>query len=71
MIRRNGGAVAAEQLAPFCDDAPLPLTAEGRLGEERVYVDESFVLPIVTQLGGEPQVKDARRRIVVDLHPRA
>jgi len=58
MIRMNGGAVTAEQLAPFCDDAPLPLTSGGRLGEERAYVDESFVLPIVTQLDGEPQVTE-------------
>lgn len=58
MIRQNGGAVTAEQLAPFCDEAPMPLTAEGKLGEERVYVDESFVLPIVTQLDGEPQVTE-------------
>jgi len=58
MIRQNGGAVTAEQLAPFCDDAPMPLTADGKLGEERVYVDESFVLPIVTQLDGEPQVTE-------------
>ena len=58
MIRSQGGAVTAEQLAPFCDDAPMPLTAEGKLGEERVYVDESFVLPIVTQLDGEPQVTE-------------
>lgn len=58
MIRESGGAVTAEQLAPFCDDAPMPLTAEGKLGEERAYVDESFVLPIVTQLDGEPQVTE-------------
>ena len=53
MIRQNGGAVTAEQLAPFCDDAPMP-----RLDEERAYVDESFVLPIVSQLDGEPQVTE-------------
>jgi hypothetical protein len=29
-----------------------------KLGEERAYVDESFVLPIVTQLDGEPRVTD-------------
>ena len=58
MIRSNGGAVTAEQLAPFCDDAPMPFSAEGKLGEERAYVDESFVLPIVTQLDGEPQVTE-------------
>lgn len=59
MIRQNGGAVTAEQLAPFCDDAPMPLDeANGKLGGERAYVDESFVLPIVTQLDGEPQVTE-------------
>ena len=55
MIRQNGGAVTAEQLAVFCDDAPMPLD-NGE--EERAYVDESFVLPIVTQLDGEPQVTE-------------
>jgi pilus assembly protein TadC len=54
MIRANGGAVTAEQLAPYCDDAPMPLGE----GEERAYVDEGFVLPIVTQLDGEPRVTD-------------
>lgn len=58
MIRSNGGAVTAEQLAPFCDDIPIPNMAEGKLGEERAYVDESFVLPIVSQLDGVPQVTE-------------
>jgi len=58
MIRQNGGAVTAEQLAPFCDDVPMPPMVAGKLGEERVYVDESFVLPIVTQLDGVPQVTE-------------
>ncbi|KAL7484550.1 hypothetical protein ACHAW6_010185 [Cyclotella cf. meneghiniana] len=60
MIRSNGGAVTAEQLAPFCDDVPMPIVAErgSKLGEERAYVDESFVLPIVTQLDGVPQVTE-------------
>eukprot|EP00934_Nitzschia_sp_Nitz4_P001428 Nitzschia sp. Nitz4//scaffold1_size375055//125694//127202//NITZ4_000250-RA/size375055-processed-gene-0.430-mRNA-1//-1//CDS//3329540967//1428//frame0 len=49
VIRSNGGAVAAEQLAPFCD-VPYPTDSSS------VYVDESFVLPIVSQLGGEPEV---------------
>jgi hypothetical protein len=35
LIRENNGAVSAEQLAPFCDDAPKPDT-----GEEGAYVDE-------------------------------
>lgn len=51
MIRQNNGAVTAEQLAPFCD-APEP---DDR---DQTYVDESFVLPIVTQLDGEPQVTE-------------
>jgi hypothetical protein len=35
MIRQNKGAVTAEQLAPFCDDAPAPSKAA-----ESGYVDE-------------------------------
>ena len=65
MIRGNGGAVTAEQLAPFCDDIPLPDNNNfnddmvvGKLGKERAYVDESFVLPIVSQLDGVPQVTE-------------
>jgi len=52
MIRENGGAVTAEQLAPFLDSFP----AEEESGTG--YVDESFVLPIVTQLDGEPVVTE-------------
>ena len=52
LIRDNNGAVTAEQLAPFLD-APAP-----DLSKEGTYVDESFVLPIVTQLEGEPQVTE-------------
>jgi hypothetical protein len=37
MIRQNNGAVTAEQLAPFCDDAPNP---EKVLNSDSVYVDE-------------------------------
>lgn len=51
VIRENNGAVTAEQLAPFCDDAPSVNTAA-----DATYVDESFVLPIVSALGGEPVV---------------
>lgn len=51
MIRQNNGAVTAEQLAPFCD-APDPEDSD------KAYVDESFVLPIVAQLDGEPQVTE-------------
>jgi hypothetical protein len=35
LIRENNGAVTAEQLAPFCDDAPQP-----DLESDRAYVDE-------------------------------
>ena len=51
----------AEQLATFCDDILLPndRNIEGKLGEDEwAYVDESFVLPIVSQLDGVPQVTE-------------
>lgn len=52
VIRQNDGAVTAEQLAPFCDvDDP------DELGD-KFLVEEGFVLPIVSQLGGEPVVTD-------------
>jgi len=54
MIRNNKGAVTAEQLAPYCD---APDVSENDLSSS-VYVDESFVLPIVSQLDGEPQVTE-------------
>lgn len=54
MIRNNKGAVTAEQLAPYCD---APDISEKDLAA-KVYVDESFVLPIVSQLDGEPQVTE-------------
>lgn len=52
VIRENNGAVTAEQLAPFCDvDDPDDLGS-------KFLVEEGFVLPIVSQLGGEPVVTD-------------
>lgn len=51
VIRDNGGAVVAEQLAPFVD-APAPRM------DDSATVDESFVLPLVSQLGGEPTVTE-------------
>lgn len=51
MIRESNGAVTAEQLAPYCD-APEPSSSSSN------FVDESFVLPVVTQLDGEPRVTD-------------
>jgi len=59
LIRSSGGAVVAEQLAPFVD-APSPddsyVAGDGEMSTSPV--DESFVLPIVTQLGGVPTVTD-------------
>jgi len=50
-IRRCGGAVSAEQLATFADDPPERL-------DDDTAVDESFVLPVVAKLGGEPTVTE-------------
>lgn len=47
-IRDKNGAVTCEELAPFCDDLPDPSNVSS----------ESFVLPIVTALAGEPRVTD-------------
>jgi hypothetical protein len=46
-IRVNNGAVSAEQLAPFCNDAP-----SSEMGKERVYVDE--VSAVVIKRGNGP-----------------
>ena len=48
-IRANGGAVTAESLAPFLDPPPATSAAS-------YNVDESWVLPAVTELGGRPEV---------------
>ena len=52
VIRQNGGAVVAEQLAPYLD--PPRNTARG---DER-NIDESWVLPACLELGGRPEVGD-------------
>mmetsp|Transcript_19875 Transcript_19875/g.45121 ORF Transcript_19875/g.45121 Transcript_19875/m.45121 type:complete len:587 (-) Transcript_19875:403-2163(-) len=52
MIRRDGGAVTAEQLAPF---AELPPETGA---DDKVFVDESYALTVVAKLGGEPTVTD-------------
>ncbi|KAG5175826.1 hypothetical protein JKP88DRAFT_270949 [Tribonema minus] len=54
VVRANGGAVTAEQLAPYLDP---PAPRGGAQGATAV-VDESFVLPAVTALKGEPRVTD-------------
>lgn len=53
-IQRNGGALAAEQLAPFLD----------RPDESMGTSDESFVLPALTRFGGVPEVDPATNEIV-------
>lgn len=50
VIRSNSGAVTAESLAPFLDPPPAGTFAES------YNVDESWVLPAVTELGGRPEV---------------
>eukprot|EP00903_Cladosiphon_okamuranus_P014661 g13591.t2 len=49
LIRGNGGAVSAEQLAPL-------LTPGSLHADDNNLVDESFVLPILTALDGAPEV---------------
>eukprot|EP00529_Nitzschia_sp_RCC80_P001050 CAMPEP_0113500240 /NCGR_PEP_ID=MMETSP0014_2-20120614/32202_1 /TAXON_ID=2857 /ORGANISM="Nitzschia sp." /LENGTH=544 /DNA_ID=CAMNT_0000394521 /DNA_START=713 /DNA_END=2347 /DNA_ORIENTATION=+ /assembly_acc=CAM_ASM_000159 len=56
MIRDNKGAVTAEQLAPYCD-APDP-DSSSTTSSDNKYIDESFVLPIVSQLDGQPRVTE-------------
>jgi hypothetical protein len=60
VIRENGGAVIAEQLAPYLD-APAPgevgISGAAQDGESAI-VDESFILPVVTRLGGIPRVNE-------------
>eukprot|EP01084_Bolivina_argentea_P270610 460185_1 len=51
VIRKNGGAIISEQLAPYLD-APSPDIS--RMASN--IVDEKFVLPVVTALKGIPKV---------------
>ena len=53
VIRDNKGAVTAEQLAPYCDAPDISDSSS-----PSSFVDESFVLPIVSQLDGEPRVTE-------------
>ena len=57
IIRQNDGVVVAEQLAPVLADAP-PANAVYD-APETTLVDETYVLPIVTALGGRAEVIDA------------
>jgi hypothetical protein len=51
VIKRNGGAALAEQLAPYSDPPP-----PNRVDE--TLVDESWVLPAVVELGGRQEVSE-------------
>jgi hypothetical protein len=46
VIRNNGGAVAAEQIAPYLDD----------LGQGYSKEFEDYMLPVLTRFGGRPEV---------------
>jgi len=46
VIRNSGGAVAAEQIAPYLDD----------LGEKYQQESEDYILPVLTRFDGLPQV---------------
>jgi len=67
IIRSNGGAVVAEQLAPVlaAPPSPPPLGRDPELafGEE-VVVDESYVLPVVSTLNGRATVDEDSGAIV-------
>ena len=60
-IRKQGGVVTAEQLAPFLRDPPEPKPVLARADTDTgidasVVVDESYVLPLVLRFNGEPKV---------------
>ncbi len=55
VIRANGGAVVAESLAPFLEP---PMGPPRATDESDANVDESWVLPAVSELGGRPEVSD-------------
>jgi len=75
-VRRLGGVVAAEELAPFLDPPRLPRDARtGRVladeddesaggGGARYGGDESFVLPALLRLNGEASVDEGTGRLV-------
>lgn len=58
-IKRNGGVVVAEELAPFLD---LPFDEE-ELKQKLAENDESFVVPALVRFGGHAEV-DERGRLL-------
>ena len=64
-IRANKGTVVAEELAPFLDppepiNTSITLRQEGKNSDDyqSYVVDESWVMPAITRLGGVPTVTD-------------
>lgn len=55
-IRYKGGVVAAEEIAPFLD-----LPAGHTRNRNALYVDESYMLPVLARLRGEPKVDESGR----------
>lgn len=51
LVREQGGSVIAEQLAPYMDPPKEFDPTEDR-------VDEAFILPAITELGGTPEVTE-------------
>jgi hypothetical protein len=61
-IRAKGGAVAAEELAPFLDPPELPKDDVDAESASAV-VDEQWVLPLLAKLGGIPKVSGGKRHL--------
>jgi len=54
-VRGRGGVVSGEEIAVFLDDVP---DFEERRRSGAQFVDESYVLPVTTRLGGVPEVTE-------------
>ena len=58
IIRANGGAVTAEQLAPLLAPPLDPAQAEEEASRPGAPVREDWMLPLLLQFNGEPVVTD-------------
>jgi hypothetical protein len=56
LIQSKGGVVTAEEMAPFLDPPASALAAVDN--PDGLYRDESWVLPALLRLGGEPVVDE-------------